>query len=147
MPISWKPALGTAVATGFLAGCLVAAFVPGCGARMVPPARDGRLPAPAGTAPTLSIAPTTARSAATPTAGPRSIPTVPADQVMQWPQPAAEAEYHEVRPGETLSSIARQYRTTASRLQSLNGLRSSDLIQPGQMLFVPDASEPERASP
>lgn len=35
------------------------------------------------------------------------------------------AKYHRVRSGETLSSIARKYRTSVSRIKSLNGMHSS----------------------
>ena len=42
---------------------------------------------------------------------------------------------HKVRRGETLSSIARRYGTSVSRIKSWNGLRS-DRIQSGQVLTV-----------
>lgn len=35
------------------------------------------------------------------------------------------AKYHRIRSGETLSSIARKYRTSVSRIKALNGMRSS----------------------
>ena len=43
---------------------------------------------------------------------------------------------HRVRHGETLSSIARKYRTTVSKLKKLNRLRKSNLIRKGQRLRV-----------
>jgi membrane-bound lytic murein transglycosylase D len=43
---------------------------------------------------------------------------------------------HTVRNGESLSTIARRYGTTVSRLKAENGLRSS-LIRPGQRLHIP----------
>jgi membrane-bound lytic murein transglycosylase D len=47
----------------------------------------------------------------------------------------APARTHKVRRGENLSSIARRYGTSVSRLKSWNGLRS-DRIQIGQVLTV-----------
>jgi len=47
----------------------------------------------------------------------------------------APATSHKVRSGETLSSIARRYGTSVSRLKSWNGLRN-DRIQVGQVLTV-----------
>ena len=49
--------------------------------------------------------------------------------------PAAGKKYHKVRRGETLGGIARKYHTTASRIRSLNGLRSNT-IRTGQRLRV-----------
>lgn len=43
---------------------------------------------------------------------------------------------HRVRPGETLSSIARKHKTTLSKLKKLNRLRNVDYIRVGQRLRV-----------
>ena len=43
--------------------------------------------------------------------------------------------YHKVKSGETLSSIARKYRTSVSSLKKINGLKS-DMIREGQRLRV-----------
>lgn len=43
---------------------------------------------------------------------------------------------HQVRPGENLWLIARQYRVSVSDLQRWNNLGSSNLLQPGQRLMV-----------
>ncbi len=48
---------------------------------------------------------------------------------------AKQRSIHIVRSGENLGLIARKYHTSVSRLQSLNGLRSSN-IYPGQKLIV-----------
>jgi membrane-bound lytic murein transglycosylase D len=48
---------------------------------------------------------------------------------------SAPTTSHKVRRGETLSSIARRYGTSVSRIKSWNGLRS-DRIQIGQVLTV-----------
>jgi murein DD-endopeptidase MepM/ murein hydrolase activator NlpD len=46
------------------------------------------------------------------------------------------AGYHKVKSGETLSSIAKRYRTSVSNLKNINGLKS-DFIREGQRLKVP----------
>lgn len=45
--------------------------------------------------------------------------------------------YHEVRYGETLQSIAKNYHTSAQVLQKVNGLQSDQHLQPSQGLLVP----------
>ena len=44
----------------------------------------------------------------------------------------------EVRPGDTLSALARRYRTTVADIADVNGLDVDDPIRPGQVLFLPD---------
>ena len=44
---------------------------------------------------------------------------------------------HRVRRGETLSAIARRYKTTVHELMQANNLRSANRIREGQMLRVP----------
>jgi membrane-bound lytic murein transglycosylase D len=44
---------------------------------------------------------------------------------------------HKVRPGQSLDSIARQYRTTIQALRQLNGLDDGHLLQAGATLKVP----------
>ncbi len=44
---------------------------------------------------------------------------------------------HRVRSGDTLSTIARSYRTSVSVIMRLNGLKRSDRIHPGQRLRIP----------
>ena len=45
--------------------------------------------------------------------------------------------YHRVRRGDSLSAIARRYRTSVSELVALNGLRSRHRIRAGQVLRLP----------
>ena len=59
------------------------------------------------------------------------------------PQPAqkkpsaqAQAKVHEVRPGETIFSIAKKYNITADQLLKLNNMTKKDTIQAGQKLVV-----------
>ena len=49
---------------------------------------------------------------------------------------------HVVAPGETLTSIAFRYGTTADALVAANGLSDGDWIYVGQVLNVPDGSSP-----
>ena len=42
-----------------------------------------------------------------------------------------------VRSGDTLSSIARRYNTTASQLVNLNGIKNANAIRVGQKLLLP----------
>jgi len=43
---------------------------------------------------------------------------------------------HVVRPGDTLSQVAQQYRTTVRALRESNGL-DDDLLRVGQVLAIP----------
>lgn len=45
-------------------------------------------------------------------------------------------KYHRVKSGETLSSIAKKYRTSVSNIKKMNGLKS-DFIREGQRLRIP----------
>ena len=51
------------------------------------------------------------------------------------PQPAYV--YHRVRSGETLSTIARRYRTSVTRIKRANNLRSTHFIRAGKRLKIP----------
>ncbi|MGB8952981.1 MAG: transglycosylase SLT domain-containing protein [Candidatus Aminicenantales bacterium] len=55
----------------------------------------------------------------------------------QWIPPEATYTWHIVRKGETLSAIARRYRTSVQAIARLNGLRRTYLIRPGQRLKIP----------
>jgi len=46
------------------------------------------------------------------------------------------AKYHRVKSGETLSSIAKKYRTSVANIKKINGLKS-DAIRAGQTLRIP----------
>jgi len=52
-------------------------------------------------------------------------------------KPGAGAKVHLVRAGDTLSSIARRYRTTIKALQSANGLPAGRTLLAGQRLRIP----------
>ncbi|WPZ19628.1 cell wall hydrolase [Geobacillus subterraneus] len=61
-----------------------------------------------------------------------------------WQAPSAEAAgsytYYQVKKGDTLSRIAKQYHTTVTTLKSLNRLKS-DMIYIGEKLKVPAAAK------
>jgi len=54
---------------------------------------------------------------------------VPAEQKIKW-------ERHEVRRGETLSSLAKEYNTSTEAIRDINGLKKSR-IAPGKHLLIP----------
>jgi LysM repeat protein len=51
-------------------------------------------------------------------------------------KPAAQAKVHEVRPGETIFSIAKKYNISPDQLLKLNNMTKKDTIQAGQKLVV-----------
>jgi hypothetical protein len=115
------------VLTGSLLGCCLL----GCGSPLVDPqgapltpSSSPALPADAGS-----------RSVTVPLKT-RSIDRVPASQLQVVDPTRGEDRYHEVQDGETLSQIARRYRTTTEALRARNGLDSSQ-IRSGQQLYVP----------
>ncbi|GJM44944.1 MAG: hypothetical protein DHS20C21_17860 [Gemmatimonadota bacterium] len=48
---------------------------------------------------------------------------------------------HEVKPGESIASIAKKYGVTAAAIVEANGLSDANLIQVGQQLLVPGVSK------
>ena len=53
---------------------------------------------------------------------------------------AEEFRYYEVKPGDTLTDIARENDLTIQELCRLNNLSFTDIIRPGQMLLVNSGS-------
>jgi len=51
-------------------------------------------------------------------------------------KPSAQTKVHEVRPGETLFSIAKKYNLTPEQLLKLNNMTRKDTIRAGQKLVV-----------
>jgi len=51
-------------------------------------------------------------------------------------KPGAQTKVHEVRPGETIFSIAKKYNLTADQLLKLNNMTKKDTVQVGQKLVV-----------
>jgi murein DD-endopeptidase MepM/ murein hydrolase activator NlpD len=68
--------------------------------------------------------------------------------IQQQPQPAGvETMVYIVRPGDTLSSIARQFGTTVAVLIELNAIQNPNLIRVGQQLLVPVPTTTPTATP
>lgn len=53
--------------------------------------------------------------------------------------------YHKVRPGETLSTIARRYRTSVKSIARANNIRKNNLIVAGKKLKIPQKGAVSRA--
>jgi LysM repeat protein len=51
-------------------------------------------------------------------------------------RPSAQAKIHEVRPGETIFSIAKKYNISADQIRKLNNMTKKDTIKAGQKLVV-----------
>ena len=60
----------------------------------------------------------------------------------KWQLPEDAAMVHVVRRGETLSAIAKRYRTSTSGIVRANGLASQHRIWPGQRLKIPGRGKP-----
>lgn len=60
-----------------------------------------------------------------------------ADTLPAWSPPKPAYVVHQVRRGETLSTIAVRYRTSVDRIRDANNLRSSRMIRAGQKLRIP----------
>ncbi|MBE0460160.1 MAG: LysM peptidoglycan-binding domain-containing protein [Candidatus Aminicenantes bacterium] len=59
------------------------------------------------------------------------------NSLSRWIPPETTYVIHYVRRGETLSTIAKRYRSSVSSIARLNQLRSLHLIRPGQRLKIP----------
>ncbi len=55
-----------------------------------------------------------------------------------WPRRAEAERTHVVRPGQTISAIARRYRVPVSAVLGANRLSSHATIRPGQELLIPE---------
>lgn len=51
-------------------------------------------------------------------------------------KPSAQAKLHEVRPGETVFSIAKKYNLSAEQFLKLNNMTKKDTLQAGQKVLV-----------
>ncbi len=63
-------------------------------------------------------------------------PAQPKPEPIKAKSKVPAVNYHTVKQGETLSSVARQYRMTAQEIKKANGLKS-DVLTPGQKLKIP----------
>jgi membrane-bound lytic murein transglycosylase D len=59
------------------------------------------------------------------------------DQIRVSSPPTRASVYHRVRPGESLSLIAKKYRSSVARIMRANNLRRSNYIVAGRLLKIP----------
>jgi membrane-bound lytic murein transglycosylase D len=59
------------------------------------------------------------------------------DEIPKWTPPENAYVYHRVKKGETLSLIAKRYRTKVSKIVRANNIRKKHFIRVGQKLKVP----------
>ena len=59
------------------------------------------------------------------------------DSIPEWRPPQTQYVIHRVRRGQTLSVIARRYRTSVRAIMRTNNLRSANRIREGQRLRIP----------
>jgi membrane-bound lytic murein transglycosylase D len=72
------------------------------------------------------------------------------DDIPVWKPPVPSHVVHRVRPGESLSVIARRYGTSVNAIVAMNGLRSRNYVKAGWRLKIPargTAFEGETAAP
>jgi membrane-bound lytic murein transglycosylase D len=58
-------------------------------------------------------------------------------KIPKYVPPKRQYVYHRVRRGETLSHLARKYRTSVRAIANANGIVRKDLIRVGQKLKIP----------
>ncbi|EIR6826644.1 LysM peptidoglycan-binding domain-containing protein [Listeria innocua] len=59
-----------------------------------------------------------------------------ADIKVQGASSSSKKEYYTVKSGDNLTAIAKKYKTSVSKLQSLNNIKNPNLIKVGQKLRV-----------
>ncbi len=64
------------------------------------------------------------------------------DGLPAWQLPDDAYLIHRVRRGETLSTIARKYNSSVTRIVNANGMRNRHRIKPGQRLKIPGRGQP-----
>ncbi|MDA1017986.1 MAG: LysM peptidoglycan-binding domain-containing protein, partial [Planctomycetota bacterium] len=104
----------------------------GCGRQLIDPANNQRA--------RIRPRPQPVPSANTVPQDFNQLENVPAESLL-GPGPQLTSTYHEVKPGETAISIARQYGLNVDGLLDANGLSRSSVLQPKQMLFIPRAAK------
>lgn len=77
----------------------------------------------------------TPRASSTPTANPGSSASQPAKSPAA--SPTSKPKTYKVKAGDTLSSIAAKFHTTAKIIEQLNDIKSPFVIHPGEILKLP----------
>lgn len=102
---------------------------------MVVPGNPAPLQVPPDTTPG-GTPPSTFRGG-TPAGSLNEVPDASAGQVLTVPTPRSTSTYHDVQPGETLSSIARKYGVTVDALKAANIFDKDPVLKPGDLILIP----------
>ena len=125
-----------------IAAAILLWILPGCGSQAVQP---GSAP------PTLTVPANRPSVAATPqpvepvventTNGElESVPTVSASSILGSNEEPA-GSYYKVRSGDSLTRIAQQHQVSLNSLISENGLSTTTVLQPGQLIYIPERQD------
>ncbi len=106
---------------------------------VVDPGRSMR-PAPAPTSPGVIVPGGPAfPSTPVPDGSSAGVERQPVAAVLKLPQAnSTESKYHTVKAGDSWSSVAQQYHLTVPELTTANGIDPSTVLQPGQMIYIPE---------
>ena len=65
------------------------------------------------------------------------VPSTDVGQVLTVPTPRSTSTYHDVKQGETLTSIARQYGVTVDAIKTANVFDSDPVLKSGDLILIP----------
>lgn len=128
-----RPAALIHVLSYFCLAGLAVWSTPGCGTSLVEPGRSSY------SRPIVSPSAGSVPAGAPAVSDSNALPHVPLSQLLPTTPVNANAVYHEVQAGDTLSSIATRYRVGADQLRRTNGLDARASLQPGQLIYIPGA--------
>lgn len=66
-----------------------------------------------------------------------NVPDADVGQVLTVPTPKSTSTYHDVREGETLSSIALKFGVTVEALKTANVFDGDPVLKPGDVILIP----------
>ena len=117
---------------------LVVLMVAALGAILLARLGQPQTPGVTGGSPSIhaSAHPTT-KPSAHPTASPSPSPGASSPARSPGPSPSSKVKTYKVQKGDTLSSIAAKFQTTAKVIEQLNNIQSPFVIHPGEVLKLP----------
>jgi len=117
---------------------LVVLMVAALGAILLARLGQPQTPGVSGGSPSIhaSAHPTT-KPSAQPTVTPSSSPGASSPSKTPGPSPTSKPKTYKVQTGDTLSSIAAKFHTTAKIIEQLNDIKSPFVIHPGEVLKLP----------
>ena len=65
------------------------------------------------------------------------VPDTDVGQVLTVPTPRSTSTYHDVKQGETLTSIARLYGVTVDAIKTANVFDGDSVLEPGDLILIP----------